>query len=229
MGSKKKLGSPIFVELLGIKELGRLCCALERAPMLVFAFNSKDEVKLAVHLDTYFGNPIFYYVKSDKFGHFLEYRNSAGLEDVRISNSPTFLLYAPIVAVKNIPSTFGLAGEVKGIRKLSSIEVVDLVSLAKISAYRLLFEEAPMPIFAFKSDGGWVAGIFARLDDSDESSIFFYCRLEKEPNGSFIRYSTKASEVSFTDKIEEHGYVYLKVIRLKAPHPLVSKVEQLEL
>ncbi|MFN3621627.1 MAG: hypothetical protein ACK4TI_01930, partial [Nitrososphaerales archaeon] len=143
MSSKKKLGSPIFVELLGIKELGRLCCALERAPMLVFAFNSKDGVKLAVHLDTYFGSPIFYYVKSDKSGHFLEYRNSAGLEDVRISNSPTFLLYAPIVAVKNIPSAFGLDAKAKSVRKVSSMEVVDLVSLAKVSAYRMLFEELP--------------------------------------------------------------------------------------
>ncbi len=224
MGLKKKLGAPIFVELLDIKELGRLCCALERAPMLVFAFESKDGVKLAVHLDTYFGNPIFYYVKSDKFGHFIEYRNSAGLEDVRISNTPSFLLYAPIVAVKKTLNVFGSVDDAKWVRKISSVEVADLISLAKISAYRVLFEESPLPIFGFRSNGGWVAGVFASLDESDESSIFFYCRLDREPSGSFIRYSNKASDVSFTDRVEEHGYLYLKVIRLKEPHPMVSKL-----
>lgn len=222
MGIRKRLGAPIFVELLSLKDLGRLCCALERAPMLVFAFNSKDEVKLAVHLDTYFGSPILYYVKTDKFGHFLEYRNSAGLEDVRISNTPSLLLYAPIVVVKNIPNKFRRVAGAKRAKKISSIEVADLMSLAKISAYRMVFEEAPLPIFVYRSNGGWVAGLFARMDDSDEASMFFYCRLDVEPSGGFIRYSPNSADVSFTDRIEEHGYIYLKVIRLKEPHPLVS-------
>jgi hypothetical protein len=71
-------------------------------------------------------------------------------------------------------------------------------------------------------DVGWVAGVFTRLDEFDETSIFFYCWLDKEPRGRFLKYSTNPSELSYTDRIEEHGYVYLKVIKLKASHPLVS-------
>jgi hypothetical protein len=221
MGVHKKLGAPIFVELLDLKELGRLSCALERVPMLVFSFPSKVGLRLAVHVDTYFNSPVFYYASSDKSGHFLEYRNSAGLEEVRISNTPSFIIYTPIVSVHKLSKDFE-QNEGRKLEKIPSIQVADLVSLAKVAAYRMLFEESPLPIFAYRVDGEWVAGVFTRLDEFDETSLFFYCWLDKEPSGRFIRYSTNSSELSYTDRLEEHGYVYLKVIKLKAPHPMVS-------
>jgi len=221
MGVRKKVGAAIFTELLDLKELGRLACALERVPMLVFSFPSKEGLRLAVHVDTYFNRPVFYYSTADKSGHFLEYRNSAGLEEVRISNTPSFILYTPIVSVQKLSKDFE-QNEGRKLEKIPSIEVADLVSLAKVGAYRMLFEESPLPIFTYRADGGWVAGVFTRLDEFDETSIFFYCWLDKEPSGRFIKYSTNSSELSYTDRLEEHGYVYLKVIRLKVPHPLVS-------
>lgn len=222
MGVQKRLGAPIFVELLDLKELGRLSCALERVPMLVFSFPSAEGLRLAVHVDTYFNSPVFYYALSDKSGHFLEYRNSAGLEEVRVSNTPSFILYTPIVAVQKLSKGFESGVDEKKAGKASSIEVADLVSLAKVGAYRMLFEESPLPIFTYRVNGEWVAGVFTRIDEFDEASIFFYCWLDKEPSGRFLRCSTNSSELSYTDRLEEHGYVYLKVIRLKAPHPLVS-------
>mgnify|MGYP000287457290 CR=1 FL=1 len=222
MGVHKRLGAPIFVELLNLKELGRLSCALERVPMLTFSFPSKEGVRLAVHGDTYFNRPVFYYALSDKPGHFLEYRNSAGLEEVRISNTPSFIIYTPIVSVQKLSTDFERSVEGSKLKKIPSIQLADLVSLAKVGAYRMFFEESPLPIFTYKVDKGWVAGVFTRLDEFDETSLFFYCWLDKEPNGYFLRYSTNSSELSYTDRLEEHGYVYLKVIKLKAPHPLVS-------
>ena len=222
MGVHKKLGAPIFVELLDVKELGRLSCALERVPMLVFSFPSREGLRLAVHVDTYFNSPVFYYAPSDKSGHFLEYRNSAGLEEVRISNAPSFIIYTPIVSVQKLSKGFEQSAKDGKLKKIPSLQVEDLVSLAKVGAYRMLFEESPLPIFTYRVDGRWVAGVFTRLDEFDETSLFFYSLLDKEPGGRFIRYSTNSSELSYTDRLEEHGYVYLKVIRLKAPHPLVS-------
>ena len=221
MDVRKKVGAAIFVELLDLRELGRLACALERVPMLVFSFPSKEGLRLAVHVDTYFNSPVFYYATSDKSGHYLEYRNSAGLEEVRISNTPTSITYTPIISVQKFSKDFEQDGE-RRLEKVPSIEVADLLSLAKVGAYRMLFEEAPLPIFAYRADVGWVAGVFTRLDEFDETSIFFYCWLDKEPRGRFLKYSTNPSELSYTDRIEEHGYVYLKVIKLKASHPLVS-------
>jgi len=219
---QKRLSAPIFVELLDLKELGRLCCALERVPMLVFSFPSVGGFKLAVHVDTYFGSPVFYYALSDKSGHFLEYRNSAGLEEVRISNTPSFITYTPIVAVQKLSRNLESRIDEKKVAKMSTIEVADVLSLAKVAAYRMLFEESPLPIFTYKVNGAWVAGVFTRIDEYDEASIFFYCRLDKKPTGHFIRYSTTSSESSYTDRLEEHGYIYLKIIELTAPHPLVS-------
>jgi hypothetical protein len=222
MGVQKRLGSPIFVELLDLQELGRLCCALERVPMLVFSFPSSEGLRLAVHVYTYFGSPVFYYALSNKSGHFLEYRNSAGLEEVRISNTPSFITYTPIVSVQKLSKSFESKIEEKRTTKMSSMQVADVLSLAKVAAYRMLFEESPLPIFTYRADEDWFAGVFTRIDDFDEASIFFYCKLEKKPAGRFIRYSTTSSELSYTDRLEEHGYVYLKIIKLKAPHPLVS-------
>ena len=219
---RKRLGTPIFVELLDLKELGRLSCALERVPMLVFSFPSEEGLRLAVHVDTYFNSPVFYYALSDKSGHFLEYRNSAGLEEVRISHTPSLIIYTPIVSVQKLSKGFEKGLGEKKLKKIPSLEVADLVSLAKVGAYRMFFEESPLPIFAYKVEEGWVAGVFTRLDEFDETSLFFYCWLDKEPVGRFIKYSTSSSELSYTDRLEEHGYVYLKVIRLKSPHPLVS-------
>ncbi|MDP9462652.1 MAG: hypothetical protein M3O97_02775 [Thermoproteota archaeon] len=47
--------------------------------------------------------------------------------------------------------------------------------------------------------------------------------VEEEPKEPFLRYSSqRADQPTFLTRLDEHGYVYLKVIRLAEDHPLVK-------
>ncbi|TLY02634.1 MAG: hypothetical protein E6K95_05270 [Thaumarchaeota archaeon] len=96
-------------------------------------------------------------------------------------------------------------------------------SLVKVGAYKMLFEEPPLPLFGFKSGATWILGAFARIDDYEEASLFFYTRMSGEPPAGFVRYSpAKTTETAFSKKTDEHGFVYIKVVKLAEKHPLVQ-------
>jgi hypothetical protein len=60
------------------------------------------------------------------------------------------------------------------------------------------------------------------MNDSDNVSYFYYVVLNSVPSGTFVKYSSQRVEKpEFTNKIDEHGYIYMKVIRLRKNHPLV--------
>jgi len=223
---EKDIKSPCFVELASVKDLARLACAIERAPLPVFAIESEREVVLAVQLDLFMGRPIFYYAKAKERKAHLGYRSLSGVEEVlstdNVSN-PTFV-YAPVIGIKKLPPSFEKAlhsqPEIKD--KFLSMEVSDLASLAKISSYKMLFEEPPIPLYAFEANTKWIAGAFARIDDYEEASLFFFVRLDGPPD-NFLRYSMQKTDgILFTNKIEEHGYAFIKVIRLAGKHPMVD-------
>ncbi|MEM4298246.1 MAG: hypothetical protein QW815_07760, partial [Nitrososphaerota archaeon] len=95
--------------------------------------------------------------------------------------------------------------------------------LAKVGSYKVYYEEPPLPFFAFPYLDRWILGTFARMDEYEEASTFFYMTLSTPPPKSFIKYSSQRTGVtSFTNNIDEHGYIYLKVIRLRSQHPLVD-------
>ena len=64
------------------------------------------------------------------------------------------------------------------------------------------------------------------VSESDTFSYFYYVVLSESPAAPFLRYSSQKSEAtSFYNRIDEHGYIYLKLIRLAKPHPLVRSLE----
>lgn len=223
----REIKPPCFIQVADIKNLARLACAIERVPLPIFAIEAGDNFLLSVQLDLFMGRPVFYYVKSKEKAQYLGYKNIGNAEEVALTDSPvnpTFV-YAPIIAIKKLPAPFEDAinspFEVK--EKFLSFEVSDLPSLAKIASYKVLFEEPPLPLYAFKIDGKWVAGAFARIDDYEEASIFFYARLDKGPPGNFLRYPMQKTDgTAFTDRADEHGYIFIKVIKLGESHPLVE-------
>jgi len=218
-----KLGGACFVELSSLVELGRLSCALERAPFPLFAFKHGSATRIAAQADLYMGTPIFYYFDADKSGEFLAYRNAGDGEDVQLvsaANNASYL-YAPIIRINKMPTT--LSPKEDFTDKFTSIEVHDLPSLVKVGTYKMLFEEPPLPLFAFENSESWVTGTFARIDDYEEASIFFYARSDQVPPSGFVKYSPdKLSETSFVRKTDEHGFYYIKVVRLSRQHPLVQ-------
>ena len=61
------------------------------------------------------------------------------------------------------------------------------------------------------------------FNESDETSYFCHVKLDYEPTKPFLKYSSKDGiEPSFVSTVSDHGYSYLKVIKLKAKHPLVK-------
>ncbi len=224
---RREIKPPCFVQVADIKDLARLACAIERIPLPIFAIESGNNFLLSVQLDLFMGRPIFYYVKSKGRGQYLGYKNIGSAEEVALTDSPvnpTFV-YAPIIAIKKLPAPFEDAidnpPEIK--EKFLSFEVSDLPSLAKITSYKVLFEEPPLPLYSFKIDGKWVAGAFARIDDYEEASIFFFVKLDKGPPDNFLKYPMQKTDgTAFTNRADEHGYIFIKVIKLGESHPLVE-------
>jgi hypothetical protein len=196
---------------------------MERAPFPLFATKNGKNVRIAAQADLFMGIPIFYYAESEKGGEFLAYRNGGDLEETILVESPSnpTYIYAPLINVVKMPQVLQMANKFED--KFAAVEVENLPSLVKVAAYKMLFEEPPLPLFSFKNGAGWVVGTFARIDDYEEASLFFYANFEKEPPSGFVRYATtKVGDTAFSRRIDEHGYIYVKVIKLAEPHPLVE-------
>lgn len=218
-----KLKTPCYVELEDVKDLARLACALERASLPVFSLRLHGDDILATQMDLLMGRPVIYYAKHDKSGEFLAYRKMGGTEDVAIVDAvtnPTFT-YAPIIQVEKLPSEMMKNAKADKKSGYISIKLKDLASLAKVSSYKMIFEEAPLPLFLFK-DNNWILGTFMSMNDSDSVSYFYYIEMDSTPSAQFLKYSSQRIEKpTFTNKIDEHGYIYMKIIKLNKNHPLV--------
>jgi len=217
-----RIGGACYVGVDSLVELGRLSCALERAPFPLFAFKEGKSTRIAAQADLFMGTPIFYYFDNGQVDEFLAYRITGEGEEVQLvsSASNASYLYAPVIRVRRMPKPLDPKKDFQD--KFMSIEVENLPSLVKVGAYKTLFEEPPLPLFAFKDSSGWVIGTFARIDDYEEASIFFYTHVKEEPSG-FLRYSyDKITETTYVKRTDEPGFHYIKVVKLTEPHPLVE-------
>jgi len=221
-GPRRIVGA-CFVELESLTDLARLSCAFERAPFPIFMSREGSKFRLAVQTDLFMGIPIFYHIEVEKGGEFLAYRSYGENEDAQLVEAalnPSYI-YAPIVHVLKLPRVLERRQGFK-VRFLAA-EVSDLGNLMKIASYKMLYEEPPLPLYTFKNGTGWITGCFARLDDFEEASLFFYARLAKEPTSGFVRYSaSRLADTDFSKRIDEHGSIYVKVVKLKEKHPLVE-------
>ena len=161
-----------------------------------------------------------------KEGQYLAYRISNGIEEVLIVDSvvnPTFV-YSPIINVHKFPPS--MAKRTIKIDKSSGYFVVqlkDLASLAKVAAYKTIYDEPPLPLFMFKQDSRFIVGAAMSMNDNDTVAYFYYVSIEYEPRDPFLRYSSqKVEQPLFSSRLDEHGYIYLKLVKLASPHPLVK-------
>jgi hypothetical protein len=220
--NEPKIGGACYVGLESLTELGRLSCALERAPFPLFAFKHGKTTRIAAQADLFMGTPVFYYYDNGNVDEFLAYRTTGEGEEVVLvpSASNASYLYAPVIRVQKMPGPLEEKDTFQD--KFMAVEVENIPSLVKVGAYKTLFEEPPLPLFAFRNGDGWVLGTFARIDEYEEASIFFYTRTKEEPSG-FLRYSyDKITETTYVKRTDEPGYHYIKVVKLVGPHPLVQ-------
>jgi hypothetical protein len=229
---KRSIKPPFFIQTLNLTELGRLACALERVPLPLFAMRNNGKSIIATQLDLFIGAPVFYYAETNEIKHYLGYRTAQATEEVALVDSPSNLsfAYAPVIEIEEMPEVFEKGLKSSGSRRQSgqkflSVKLKDLTGLMKVASYKILFEEPPLPIFAFPSSDGsskWKLGSFTRMEDYEEASIFFYFEREGKPDQNFVKYSMTNAESAFTNRSDEHGNLYVKLIRLKEPHPLVD-------
>ena len=213
---------PYYIEIYDMAEFARLVCALERIPRTSFSFVLDGREVISVQMDVLKERPVNYYVSNQKFGHYLSYGFKTGKEDYDIVNTmtnPTYL-YSPIIRMKSLPESLKPETKTESEIMYESLELEDLTSLIKLSYG---FEESPFPLFAFSDGAKWLIGLFMNFNESDETSYFCHVKLDKEPDKGFLKYSSKdGTEPSLVGGIHEHGYSYLKVIKLKGRHPLVK-------
>lgn len=210
---------PRYIRVASTLEFSRLVCALERVPRVSFMHEHEGKRVLSVQMDLLKDRPVIYYAPLDGTGHYLCYGFKSGLEESCIvdSTADASLLYSPIVKIRSLPSILR-PGNGTG-DKYHPIVLEDLSSLAKLSYG---FEEAPFPLFLFPRNDKWLLGVFMTFTD-EGSSYFCHVMLDDEPERPFLKFTpTNGTSPSFVDSPDEHGYSYLKLVRLDGTHPLVD-------
>jgi len=68
----------------------------------------------------------------------------------------------------------------------------------------------------------WLIGVFMNFSE-EGTSYFCHVVLDSDPQMPFMKFSsTNGSEPIFVENPSEHGYSYIKIIKLKDTHPLVD-------
>ena len=210
---------PRYIEVNSSLEFSRLVCALEHAPRVSFLHEHEGKKVLSVQMDLLKEKPIVYFTPIENMGHYLCYGFKAGKEESVVVNSTsdTSRLYSPIIKIKTLPKN--LKGGNGTDDKYFPIELEDMASLAKLSYG---FEDTPFPLFSFPRNNKWLLGVFMNFNE-DGASYFCHVTLDNDPEKPFLRYTTtNGIDPSFVDHPKDHGYSYLKIIRLKETHPLVD-------
>lgn len=221
-----RLKAPCYIALAGLKDFARLVCALERAPMPAFSLKLGGKMVLAAQHDIIDGRPVIYYAEADAGNaQYLAYRASGGTEEVTLADSvgnPTFV-YSPILRVEKFPAALSRSAKIEKKAGYAVIKLSDLASLAKVAAYKTIYEEAPLPLFLSKERGKTIIGTPMSVSDNDSQAYYYYILLGSPVQEPFLRYSSqRAEQPAFTSSLDEHGYIYLKVVRLAGDHPLVK-------
>ena len=210
---------PRYIEVGSNLEFSRLVCALERTPRVSFLHEHDGKKVLSVQMDLLKEKPIIYFTPVEKLGHYLCYGFKAGREESTVVNSTidTARLYSPIVKIKSLPAS--LRSGSGTVDKYHPIELEDMASLAKLSYG---FEDSPFPLFSFPFKDKWLMGVFMNFS---EEGISYFCHIvmDEEPKRSFLKFATNNGiQPSIVDDPNEHGYSYIKIIKLKDTHPLVD-------
>lgn len=210
---------PRYIQVHSTLEFTRLVCALERAPRVSFLHDHNGKKILSVQMDVLKEKPIVYYTTLEHNGHYLCYGLKGGKEESEIvdNTSDASKIYSPIIRIKSLPKTLQPGNGTMD--RYHPIELEDVSSLAKLTWG---FEETPFPLFLFPHNDKWLIGVFMNFND-EGTSYFCHVVLDSDPKKPFLKFSTSnRTEPTFVDSPSEHGYSYIKIIKLKDTHPLVD-------
>ncbi len=210
---------PRYIQVHSILEFTRLTCALEYPPRVSFLHDYDGKKILSVQMDILKEKPVVYYTHFENNGHYLCYGLKNGQEESKIVNttSDSSKLYSPIIKIKSLPKTLQPGNGT--LDRYQPIQFEDISSFAKLTWGS---EEPPFPLFLFPHNDKWLIGVFTKFDDKG-TSYFCHVVLDSDPLKPFLKFSTSnGSEPVFVENPSEHGYSYIKIIKLKDTHPLVD-------
>ena len=210
---------PRYIQVSSTLEFSRLVCALERIPRVSFSHDHDGKKILSVQMDVLKEKPIVYYTQLENKGDYLCYGLHGDKEESTIVNSTSdsSKLYSPIVRIKTLPKTLKPGNGTMD--RYQPIELEDMSSLVKLTYG---FDEIPFPLFLFPHKSRWLLGVFMNFQE-EGTSYFCHVTLDDEPDKPFLKFSTSnSSEPVFTNSPTEHGYSYVKIIKLKETHPLIN-------
>lgn len=210
---------PRYIQVHSTLEFTRLVCALERAPRVSFLHDYNGKKILSVQMDVLKEKPIVYYTDLDHYGHYLCYGMKGGKEESEIvdTTSDASKLYSPIVRIKSLPKTLKPGNGT--LDRYQPIQLEDMSSLAKLTWG---IEEMPFPLFLFPHNDKWLIGVFMNFND-EGTSYFCHVVLDSDPQKPFLKFTTiNSSQPVFVENPSEHGFSYIKIIKLKDTHPLVD-------
>ncbi|TVP39513.1 hypothetical protein [Candidatus Nitrosocosmicus arcticus] len=234
------LKSPIYIKLKSLNDFARLVCSLERIPIPIYEYSYQNSEIFAAQLDTLNGHSITYYIDNIKSGEnqYLSYKINNNNEEAAMVHSikDTSALYSPIIKLSIPPQSFLKPAKIGVTTKYTGVGLRDLFSLSKLVAYHTIYEESTLPLFLFPKTGSndsdlpdkesnmkYVLGSHLNLTDSSDTSYFYYVLLEQVIEKYFMKFSMqKSTAPSFSNHIDEHGSIYLKIIRLHDVHPLIK-------
>lgn len=233
--------SPIYVKLQSVNDLSRLVCSLERVPIPIFTYGFKNKFILAAPMDSTNGRCIIYYVEIiDNCKHeFLSYKINKNVEDVKLVDDlrDTSAYYSPIIKLASLPDQFLKPARIGAAMRYPGMGLQDLSSLSKLVAYRTIYEENTIPLFLFPLPSKetssenkredqlptYLLGTALNMMDSTDVNYFYYVKMDKPVTNYYLKFSMHQSiEPTFSNHPDEHGFVYLKIIQMSDPHPLVE-------
>ena len=210
---------PRYIQVHSTLEFTRLVCALERAPRVSFLHDYEGQKILSVQMDVLKEKPIVYYTPLQNNGHYLCYGLKGGKEESEIvdTTSDASKLYSPIVRIKSLPKTLQ-----PGNGTLDRYQPIQLEYMSSLAKLTWGLEEIPFPLFLFPHNDKWLIGVFMNFND-EGTSYFCHVVLDSDPKNPFLKFSTaNVTQPTFVENPSEHGYSYIKIIKLKDTHPLVD-------
>lgn len=203
------------MDVESLLDLARFAAALERLPRSIISFKEGGGYRMAVLVGELDETLAFLTTTSEEVDQFLRYEVGASGEkaefvEKRRDHSSN---YIPMINLAERPDFLKCK---KGlIPPLKPVKLSDLASLVKLAMYKLYYDECPIPLYLSREDDGLHLGAMTKITEGGEDVYYFHTRVD-EVEGNFLKVNiSDIRDIKFSKGIGEHGFLYMKIIRLR--------------
>lgn len=211
----------LYVKLASAVDLARYAYNFDFTSRSLLQFKAESGVTRVVCLGEAIGNvTLGYYVNIDSPSAVAIYNFPSSRderESVRFAGNAEGNEKKGIGMINLDLSVFGKA---KGVGKgeIMLIKVGSPEDLVHATIKRTVNEEAFMNLYAFDYKGKSILCCFDLIQElADDRKTFYYAVLKDKKRAGFAKYSYANNTFEFTETVEEHSYIYVKIINLAEP------------